>query len=132
MSGRIVADTSVFLAVALAEPERDWIVEVTADCTVLAPEVLPFEIGNALSAMVRRNRLTGDEALGVLECVRQIPVHLVPVDIDKALSLATEFNIYAYDAYFLQSAWRFSCPLLTLDKGMRRIADHLGVRMIRR
>ena len=42
---KIVADTSAFLAVVLAEPERDWIVQATAEHELLSPEVLPYEVG---------------------------------------------------------------------------------------
>ena len=45
---KLVADTSVFLAVTLEEPERARIIELTAGTELLAPEVLPFEIGNAI------------------------------------------------------------------------------------
>src|SRR5690606_17464999 len=48
----IVADTSAFLAVVLNEPERQRIVKLTAEASLLAPEFLPYEIGNALTAMV--------------------------------------------------------------------------------
>jgi len=54
---KIVANTSTFLAVALREPEREWIAGAAAGHDLVAPEVLPFEIGNALTALVRRRAL---------------------------------------------------------------------------
>ena len=59
----IMADTNIFLAVALNEPERDRVIRLTVDASALAPEILPYEIGNALSAMVKRRQLTQSEAL---------------------------------------------------------------------
>ncbi|MEE9493319.1 MAG: type II toxin-antitoxin system VapC family toxin [Gammaproteobacteria bacterium] len=47
---------------------------------------------------------------------------LVSVDIQKALKLALNYNIYAYDAYFLQCANHLSIPLITLDKRMKKVA----------
>jgi len=56
-----------------------------------------------------------------------IPVRLVSVDIGQALKLALEYNIYAYDAFFLQCAKQLSCPLLTLDKKMKQVASDLKI-----
>ena len=43
---------------------------------------------------------------------------LVVTHIKSALKIATKFNIYAYDAYFLECADNLRIPLLTLDLGM--------------
>lgn len=58
---KVVADTNTFLAVALNEPERPRIIDMTQGCDLLAPEVLPFEIGNALTAMVKRGALPAEQ-----------------------------------------------------------------------
>jgi len=100
----IVADTNIFLAVALNEPDRDRIITLTADASALAPEILPYEIGNALSAMVKRRQISQSEALEAEKSVGRIPVRLVPTDIHSSLQLALDQDIYAYDAYFLQCA----------------------------
>jgi len=126
----IIADTNIFLAVALNEPERDRIITLTADASALAPEILPYEIGNALSAMVKRRQLTGSEALKAEKSVRRIPVRLVSADINSSLQLALEQDIYAYDAYFLQCSQELSCPLLTLDRRMKRVATELGIKLL--
>lgn len=96
----IVADTNIFLAVALDKPEKEHLVEVTAGWDVLSPEILPYEIGNALTALIKRRKLSKEEALALYEVTQQIPVKLISVDIPKALAIAARFSIYAYDAYF--------------------------------
>ena len=58
---KIIADTNTFLAVTLYEPERDRIINFSIGHELIAPEVLPFEIGNALSAMLKRQRITKEE-----------------------------------------------------------------------
>ncbi len=60
---KIIADTNTFLAVVLYEPERDSIIKLTVGHELIAPEVLPFEIGNALSAMLKRKKITTNEML---------------------------------------------------------------------
>ncbi len=126
----VVSDTNIFLAVALNEPEKGSIIELTSNAGTVAPEILPYEIGNALSAMIKRKQITNKEALTALEITNHIPVRLVSVDIRKALKLALEFNIYAYDAYFLQCAKSLSHPLLTLDKRMKQVARNLNIEIL--
>ncbi len=46
--------------------------------------------------------------------------------------MALNYNIYAYDAYFLQCAKYLSCPLITLDKQMKKIAQKEEVEIRRR
>jgi predicted nucleic acid-binding protein len=126
----IRADTNIFLAVVLDEPEKQIIIELTAEVNAISPEILPYEIGNALSAMIKRKQLTEEEALNAQATASKIPVRLVNVDILSALKLAIEFNIYAYDAYFLQCAKSMSCPLLTLDKKMKQVAKILNIQVL--
>ena len=111
----IVSDASAFLAVALNETDREWIVGKTAGCSVISPEVLPYEIGNALIAVRRKGRLNEREILRAFDISQKIAVRLVPVRIRDAMKLAFRFNIYAYDAYYLQCCIENKMPLLTLD-----------------
>ncbi len=126
----IISDTNIFLAVVLDEPEKDKIIQLTSKANAISPDVLPYEVGNALSAMVKRKKLTESEALAALEGVRSIPVRLVSVDIHKALKIALEYNIYAYDAYFLQCAKQLSYPLITLDQKMKQVAYKLKIEVV--
>jgi len=97
---------------------------------VFAPEVLPCEIGSALSALVKRRRLTGDEAMAALAATRRIPVRLVAVDVAQALQLTIDSGIYAYDAYVLHCAGALSYPLPTLDARMRQVGAELKITML--
>ena len=127
---RIVSDTNIFLAVALDEPERGRIIQLTSGADAVAPNVLPYEIANALSAMINRNQVTPEEALFALQSASLIPVRLIEIDIKLALKLAIEFNIYAYDAYFLECARSLSCPLITLDSRMKQAAAELNIEIL--
>ena len=126
----IVSDTNILLAVIFNEPEKDNIVRLTSGNDAIAPEILPYEVGNALSAMIKRKQITYNEALQAQKSVNSIPVRLMSIDITQALKLAMDFNIYAYDAYFLQCAKNQSCPLLTLDKSMKKVAKELNIQIL--
>ena len=97
---------------------------------MIAPEILPYEIGNALSAIHKRRQISHKEAVSAQKATNKIPVRLVSVDIQKALKLALDFKIYAYDAYFLQCAISLSDPLLTLDNKMKKVAIELGIEIL--
>lgn len=124
---KIIADTNTFIAVALNEPEKNDIIQLTEGYDLAAPEVLPFEIGNALTAMMKKGTLQSDEIQASWEIIQHIPVELRRIDIKSALNIAAKFNIYAYDAYFLECAESLKCPLITLDQGMQRVAREMGI-----
>ena len=126
----IISDTNIFLAVILNEPEKDRIIQITSGIDLSAPEILPYEIGNALSAMLKRGQLGDKDALAAQKATNKIPVRLLAVDIQEALKLAIEFNIYAYDAYFLQCAMALSSPLITLDNRMKKVAAELDIEVL--
>ena len=127
---KIVADTNTFLATVLNEPEKSDIIDLTAGHELIAPPILPFEIGNALSAMVKKGRLTRKEALLAFDETEKIPVELRSIDIRKALATAGQHKIYAYDAYFLECARATHSPLLTLDAALNKIAAKLGIKLL--
>ena len=125
---KIIADTNTFLAVALNEPEKDWLIEATDGHDLVAPAVLPYEIGNALSSLARRQVLAKRQLAAAWDAAAAVPV--ATVDVRAALLLAEHFRIYAYDAYFLQCSLETKCPLLTLDRGMKRVAKQLEITLL--
>lgn len=127
---KIIVDTNVFIAVALNEPEKKIIISLTEGHDLIAPEVLPFEIGNALTAMVKRKTLLADEAVLAWDAIQHIPVDLRRINISAALKIAMQFNIYAYDAYFLECALKQRSPLLTLDRQMIELARKIGIQIM--
>jgi len=127
---KIIADTNTFIAVALNEPEKSNIIQLTEGCDLAAPDVLPFEIGNALTAMMKKGTLQTDQLQESWDIIQQIPVELRRIDIKSALNVAVKFNIYAYDAYFLECAGSLKCPIITLDQGMQTIARNMGILVV--
>ncbi len=123
----VISDTNIFLAVALEEESKEWIIGVTGESSIISPEILPYEVGNALSAMIKRKQLTKAQAIKAQKIINQIPVRLVTANLHESLVLAIEHNIYAYDAYFLNCALTYSYPLITLDKRMKAVALDLGI-----
>lgn len=126
----IVIDTSALIAVILDEPEKDQLIKMTHGATLLAPASLSWEIGNAFTAMFRRQRITAQEAVSAIQVWQEIPIRMVDLDIIRAVRLAGQLGIYAYDAYFIETAILFKAPLLSLDRNLCELARRVGVQTI--
>jgi len=55
---------------------------------------------------------------------------IVDVDMRRALEIAWEHKIYAYDACYLEASERLNLPLLTFDNNMIKIGKVLGLSML--
>lgn len=126
----IVIDTSALIAVIVDEPERDKIIEITTGNSLIGPGSIPWEIGNAFSSMLKQKRFDLDEAKNGLTIFDNIPLRFVETNFSNAISLAKQANMYAYDAYFLDCALRYSVPLLTLDRQLKKAAQNLGIKTL--
>lgn len=121
----VVVDTSVIVAVIADEPEKDRIVELTIGTDLMAPQSVHWEIGNAFSAMLRRRRITLEQATQAIRLYRRIPVRIVDVELEEALEIAADLGIYAYDAYLIRCALKYRSPLLSLDRGLIKAASEM-------
>ena len=102
----------------------------TTGATLIAPASLHWEIGNALSSLVKRKKVTEKEVDFVLEEYSKIPIQFVDADLKTSLALVSKHSIYAYDAYMLVCAKQFKVPLLSLDKGLMEVAKKEHVRFL--
>jgi predicted nucleic acid-binding protein len=127
---RIVIDASAVIAVILNEPTKSAIIEATKGAEAISPASLPWEVGNALSANFKRDRITLNQALRAAEEYQKINVRLVDVDLEHALRISMELKIYAYDASLLWCASFYKIPLLCLDKPMVKMAQAIGIKTI--
>jgi predicted nucleic acid-binding protein len=126
----IVIDTSAVIAVVTNEKHKRQMVEVTKGAELIAPASIPWEIGNAFSAMFKRKRMNLRQAKAALWAYDKIPIQLIDIALKDALDLAAHLHIYAYDAYFIQCALKYKSPLLTLDHDLYRAARSAGAALI--
>lgn len=123
----ITIDTSTLIAVVANEASRTQALELTAGHGLVAPHSVHWEVGNALSAMVKRRRVSITQANACIDAYLQIPIRFVDVDLKQALDVVRRLGVYAYDAYLLVCARQTTTPLLTLDEPLKRIAAKLGI-----
>ncbi len=127
---RIVVDASTIIAVVAGESEKAKLIELTKDATIVAPPSIDWEVGNAFSAMLKRNRITPEQAIEAIEVYQEISLEIVEIDLKEAVRLAGKRSIYAYDAYILQCAIEHDLPLISLDQNMINIARQEGIQII--
>ncbi len=114
----------------LNEPTRPELIRLTAGTELVAHLPLHWEIGNALSAMLNRKRITLLEALQALLEYHKIPIRFVDVPLDNTLRVVEQFQIYACDAYFIVCARQQSCPLISLDGGLQTAARAAQISLV--
>jgi predicted nucleic acid-binding protein len=126
----VLIDASALMPILINEPEKEQIVKATRNCELSAPSILPYEVGNALTRLKKRQILNEKQIFVAYNDFKKIPLRLVDVDIENALKIACKYSIYAYDAYYLDTACRLNVPLLTLDAPMKKIALNLNLRIL--
>lgn len=124
---KFVVDTSVVIAVITNEMHKLRLIDLTKGAELIAPASLHWEIGNAFSAMFKRGRINLISAKKALRAYQKIPIQFMGVGLEDALDIASQQNIYAYDAYFLVCAQKLNIPLISLDIRLLDVARSLGV-----
>lgn len=126
----IVIDTSAIIAVLINESSKKSIIRTVTGCTLIAAQSIDAEIGNAISAMFKRKRINLIQAEKVINNYNKIAIRKEKIRILDAIKLSLELNIYAYDAYVLDTALKFKAPILTLDKELERKAQELNIEIL--
>ena len=126
----LTIDTSALIAVIGNEASKDRIVEITENYSLYAPVSVHWEIGNAFSAMFKRQKIDVEVAKLAVKAYQEIPVKFIDVPLEQALELSYSQKIYAYDAYLIQCAQQTSTSLLTLDKGLKTVAKNIGIQVL--
>lgn len=117
----ILLDASAIIAIILNEQSRDKIISLTENATLLSPEIVSYEIGNALINLLKKQKITEEELFEAYVKFVSIPIRNIKVDIEKALKIACKYRIHAYDAYYLETAHRLKIPLITFDISMKNV-----------
>src|SRR5215510_9671729 len=126
----IVVDASAIMAIIVKEPERDLVIELTKNAVIFSPEIITFEIVNALSKMMKKNVIEKERMLNAFEYFTKIPMQKLEIDYKKALEIAWDYKIYAYDACYLEVAKRLKLHLLTFDGNMINVGKGLGINIL--
>ena len=126
----LIIDTSVVISVITEEKHKPRLVNLTWGQELISPVSLHWEIGNAITAMFKRKRITISQAKKAIEAYNSIPLKLIEPDLVSSIQIAEKLNIYAYDAYFLDCAKNLNLPILSLDQGLLNAAKEINIKII--
>jgi predicted nucleic acid-binding protein len=126
----VILDASAIMAVIIKEPERELVIQLTKGTVIVSPNMVSYEIANGLTKMIKKKVIEKERMINAYKYFEKIPIKTIESNVKKALEIAWEYKIYAYDACYLESARRLKLPLLTFDDTMARIGKELGVTIL--
>jgi len=88
---------------------------------LIAPELLVFEVINALKTCVRSKRITIDIAQLLLREFESWNICYFKIENKSVLKLAVELELSGYDASYVWLAKKRGAQLLTFDKKLAKI-----------
>ena len=126
----IIADACAIMAIIVKEPERDLVIKLTRNAIIVSPEMVSYEIANALTKMMKKKVIEKERMINAFNYFKDIPIKIVQINIEKALEIACDYNIYAYDACYLEAAKRLNLSLLTFDGNMAKVGKEMGIKIL--
>lgn len=88
---------------------------------LVAPDLLRFEVTNALLLAIKRKRLSRESALEVVDLFDSSPIGYWKVNIQGVFLLAEKLGLTAYDASYVWLARELKIKLLTKDKQILKV-----------
>jgi predicted nucleic acid-binding protein len=113
---RVVLDASALVALlADAGSAGQWVEASVSGATLLAPELMPFEVSNILRRHAAAGLLDASAAALAHGDLIALPVDLYPYAALAERVWELRANVTAYDASYVALAELVAAPLVTLD-----------------
>ena len=117
-----VIDASALAAIVFDEPRGDRVANRIADCELVAPTLLAYEMANVCWVKLRRNPRQRQELLAALLTPGLAPETL-NVDHPAVIELAGQTGLTTSDASYLWLARDLGVELVTLDRQLAEAAE---------
>jgi predicted nucleic acid-binding protein len=128
-----VVDASAAGAVVFREPAAAVVGPVLFAVRALrVPQIFHLELANIARTKVLRGELDWEEAEACLAETANWPIRVVSVGWRRALAVARESGLTAYDASYLSLARSHRLKLLTLDDDLRSAAGDRALTLVSR
>jgi predicted nucleic acid-binding protein len=89
--------------------------------SLIAPNILRYEIGNALKSSVKQKRLDKIDAGKVYSSFLDFPIQYISLNYHDTMEISLEYDLSYYDASYLYIAQKYHTQLLTLDKKLQNV-----------
>jgi predicted nucleic acid-binding protein len=132
----VVIDASVALAWCFPDQGSGYadavLVELKGN-SILVPAVWGLEVANGVLVGERSKRLRQPEIRRIMTLLENLSVvqDVQPLSeyVMNVLPLAREYGLSAYDAAYLELSVRYSVPVATLDRKLRKAGQSAGVKL---
>ena len=127
----MIVDASFILSAFFPDEEQAQAQALIRDHVIgrvqlTAPDLLVYEVANAVIQARRQGRIRDEQVEGILSSFEGLNIALKPVTWQRLLPLATRFDRSAYDAAYLALAEATGQPLVTGDRRMyNAVHEHL-------
>jgi predicted nucleic acid-binding protein len=127
----MIVDASVILRAFFPDEEQERAQALIRDHVIghlqlEAPDLLLYEVANAVVQARRRGRVTDEQAEDIMSSFEALGISLKPVSWQQMFPIAMRFDRSAYDAAYLALAVVGDVPLITGDARMfNAVHEHL-------
>ncbi len=98
---------------------------------IWVPSLWWHEVGNVIVSARRRNRISDNDASGLIQLYGNLPVSTDTASgsglMERIHRLSITYQLSAYDAAYLELAERKQAGIATLDKKLRQAAENCGI-----
>ena len=126
----IVIDSSCLLEFLLNKKGKDIVEKTVGNSRLLAPDCLPYEIGDAICRLVRKELISVVDGVAVYHEFARIPIRFIEPDISNSIVIAGETGCNGYKAYYISLAKQLSLSLFTMNDDMKNAAISRGVKCL--
>jgi predicted nucleic acid-binding protein len=117
----LVLDASAAVALlADAGPAGEWVATTISGATLIAPDLMPFEVSNILRRHAHSGALDPSAATLAHTDLLALTVDLYPYAAFAERVWELRQNVTAYDAAYVALAELLAAPLVTLDARLAR------------
>jgi len=119
----VIVDASAVAAMAFGAPDGATRASHLEGETLLAPQLIDFELANTAAKKVRKYPDSSGAVLAGLHAAMALPITRVTVPATDAFLLALQTGLTAYDASYLWLARSRDAELVTLDRALVRLSN---------
>lgn len=127
----MIVDASVILRAFFPDEAQAQAQAVVRDhvagrISLKAPDLLPYELANAVWQAERRGRISTAQADEILQAMEGLQIEILALDWAEMLPLARRYGRSAYDVAYLVLAQKLGEPLVTGDERLyNAVQPHL-------